>query len=112
MMEQSVKQQEEYYRKNLAEMADQHAQELKIMTDRVQQTETRYMEVQKQQTEELNNLRKENLELKTKSGGSTAASGGGDGKALMAAQMENNTLQSKIKDLQSEKLLLAERLKV
>lgn len=113
MLESSVTQQEEYYRKNLSEMADQHAQEMKIMMDRVQETEQRFLDIQKQISEDLITLRKENQDLKTRQvvNGSLAASPKGDVQLLLNLQNENYTLQQKIKDVQSEKVALNERLK-
>jgi hypothetical protein len=66
MLETSVTQQEEYYRKNLSEVADQHNQEINIMMERVKETEAKFLEVQKQISEEVAHLRNENQDMRAK----------------------------------------------
>jgi hypothetical protein len=109
MLESSVTQQEEYYRKNLADLSDSHAKELKIHQDRFAETEAKGLEVQKALSEENNNLRKEIADIKSKqliAKGMTS-----DAQFLLNVQNENNLLQQQVRDLKAEKLSLNEKLK-
>jgi hypothetical protein len=116
MLEASMTQQEDYYRKNLQDLNDQQAQEMKLMHERAREAETRFVEAQKQLSEELATLRKEHLELKLLAQkGSTEA--GGEQKLtnveeqLLLLQQENSSLQLKVKELSAEKMAILERLK-
>jgi hypothetical protein len=109
MLETSVTQQEEYYRKNLGEMGDQHAKELKILSDRIAEIEVKFMEEQKSLSTEISNLRTENADLRSKqliAKGMTS-----DAQFLLNVQTENNQLQQRVKELQAEKIALSEKLK-
>lgn len=124
MLEASVAQQEEYFRKNLAELSDQHTIETKILTERYLESEHKFFEIQKQQADEMTELRKMNAELKSKTigaggkgnstatGGKTNSMAASDQQFLTNVQNENNMLQTKVKELMAEKISLQERLKV
>lgn len=119
MTEVSLARQDEFYRKSMVDMADQHGLEIKIMMERVEETEAHFLESQKQTSEEYATLELETLSLKQQiSSGSARGSIKPERSPLPVdsasrpAVAENSALQQKIKDLNAEKMALAERLKV
>jgi hypothetical protein len=114
MLETSISQQEEFYRKNLGDVSDQHAQEIKLLNEAAKLAESRILEDYKTISEELIAVKKENQELKTRmastKGGSNALTG--DVQLLLNLQNENYTLQQKIKDVNVEKTAIMEKFKV
>ncbi|KAI3633678.1 hypothetical protein MIR68_008625 [Amoeboaphelidium protococcarum] len=112
MLEASVTQQEDYYRRNLTDLTDQHQQELKIVNERSVEVEAKFMEMQKAFGEELVQLRQENTDLKLKVGSGKGSSlPAADTQFLLSVQTENNALQQRVKEMMAEKLSLSERLR-
>jgi hypothetical protein len=110
MLESSVTQQEDYYRKSLSEMTDQHAQEMKIMTERMSASEAELMATYRNLTEEFATLQSETQELKART--TLTRTVGNDSNFLLSLQNDNNALHQRIKDVQAEKDALEQRLKV
>lgn len=109
MLEATVVQQEEYFRKNLAELSDQHAMEIKVINDRYTESEQNFFDVQKSLTEELVSYRNEsfNKALKSEANNMPAS----DQAFIMDVQNENNALQHRLKALESENTALREKLR-
>lgn len=111
MLETSVTQQEEYYRKNLSDLTDQQTSEMKLMQERAQETEKRFLDYQKALNEEIATLKKDNAELKLGGGAKNATPSALEAQ-LLTLQQENAGLLNKVKEITAEKIAVVERLKV
>jgi hypothetical protein len=112
MLESSVTQQEDFYRKNLADIVDQHAQEVRLLHERAGEAESRFLQSQQQLNDELTETKNECQKLKVKLA-ATAKTGDSVSEAnfLLSLQNDNNALHQRIKEFNAEKDALEQRYK-
>ena len=109
MLEASVAQQEEFFRKNLSELQDQHVLELKILNERYIESENKFIEKQKESADELIALHQEISDFKMKNVVGMSKLPASDQQFLLSVQEDNNKLKLRIKELTTENAGLNER---
>ncbi|OUM68652.1 hypothetical protein PIROE2DRAFT_57967 [Piromyces sp. E2] len=109
VLESTALQQEEYSRKNLANLTKQHTEQLQVILKRNEETEKAFLAYQKSHSDELaelNRLRTEVMTLKSKNKFSNESS--------EEEQLQNTIedLQKRLTEISAEKLALEERVKL
>ncbi|TPX63113.1 hypothetical protein SpCBS45565_g06841 [Spizellomyces sp. 'palustris'] len=111
MFEHAAAQQDEYYRKNLADLTKQHNEQLQAIFRRNEETEKAFLAYQKSHSEELAELARLRTEVAAGKG-KPITTKGGNASLETALQAEVQSLRKEQANTVAEKLALEERLKL
>eukprot|EP00158_Paraphelidium_tribonemae_P006171 Partr_v1_DN27709_c1_g1_i1_m67015 putative Son of sevenless homolog len=100
---------DEFYRKTMTEMSEYYAQNVKQVNDILPEAEKKFAASRKNYEDDLERVKKENLDLKTNLKSSLIPAS--DAIYFQKVQNENLALQQRLKGLQSDRASVAEKLK-